>query len=115
MWYVGQKVICIDISFSPSKVHNPEVSSYDDAIALLKLNEVYTIAHVYYNEKFGASFDFIEVEHLPIRNQMGDFFVDLNGTILHHTYITSRFRPLVTTNIDVFRTMLTNIPKEELV
>ena len=94
MFYVGQKVVCVNANNTPGRVWYEGEALVEDA--------VYTVAHVMLDQDGDLVLDFQELTRSPIARA--------HGMIGYHV---RRFRPIVErkTDISIFTDMLT--PKTE--
>lgn len=93
MFFVGQKVVCVDAK-------SPSLQNYNRSVNLLVERQVYTVAWGGADPFFGVSI--VQIVELPVENQFGRQIY----------YQAKRFRPLTErkTDISVFIEMLDKSP-----
>lgn len=103
---IGQKVICVDD-------RRRKVGSYSYAHeALPKISAVYTIRAIVPRD-YASGFDEDGLHLVEIANSPRLYRTPSGPIMCELFFRASRFRPVRTTNIDVFRTMLEPVPVRE--
>jgi hypothetical protein len=98
VFFVGQRVICIDDRIPPDFFHRGET--------LLKRGVVYTIRGIVLGTSFGYNSDHDGLRLAEIRNPMRVYRAASGHVWAELYFLIARFRPMHETNIDVFRAML---------
>ena len=100
-FYVGQHVVCIDVS--PNKAGGLHPRYWDTEIPVL--GAVYTIRRTFCARRYGH--DDIAILLDEVRNPVRRFIARTGRKVrCEQFFLGYRFRPVRTTNIDVFLKML---------
>ena len=107
MFHVGQKVVCVNARPRRKDLHPRYVSTVTP-----RLRAVYTIRDIFDASPYG--FDEPALLLVEIVNPVRGYSAPTGPVVCEQFWLASRFRPVRTTSIDIFRAMLEPVPTRQL-
>jgi hypothetical protein len=109
-FHVGQRVVCVDLRVRKKYLRPLSAAAWDDPYEMPRKGGVYTVREVFDARAHGFDHDGLLLDEVV--NPVLDWIAPAGPVRCEQFWLTFRFRPVRTTSIDVFTSMLQPAPRE---